>query len=347
VGRLGNPQQQAVHDGKEQPEVIRRRGGEFGNLILRRLVRMLVTIVLVVTLTYLLLNLIPGNPAYSMLPQDQLTPANIARVDHQLGLDRPFFDRMAIWGWHAVQGNLGTSFQSGQSVSSLIVSRLPVTLELMILAQLIGLVLALGLALLSVSQRRKLGSQASTFFTITALSLPNFILALVLVLVFAVRLQIFPATGFVPIGQSIGANLQSMLLPSLALGIGTAAVYAQVLSAELGKTLQQDFVQFAIAKGMPRHNVLLRHALRPSALPLLTLAGLNVGILLGGSFIIETIFALPGIGQLGVNAIYTKDYLVVQGVVLFVTVSYVVINFVVDLLYSAVDPRVRLGAGAS
>jgi peptide/nickel transport system permease protein len=327
--------------------MARRRGGEFGSLVLRRLVRMLVTIVLVVTLTYLLLSLIPGNPAYSMLPQDQITPANIARVDHQLGLDKPFLARMGIWVWHAIQGNLGTSFQSGQSVSSLIISRLPVTLELMVLAQLIGLVLALGLSLLSVSQRRRVGSRIGTLFTVTALSLPNFILALVLVLVFAVRLQLFPATGFVPLDQGIGANLQSMLLPSLALGIGTAAVYAQVLSAELHKTLQQDFVQFAIAKGMPRGTVLRRHALRPSALPLLTLAGLNVGILLGGSFIIETIFALPGIGQLGVNAIYTKDYLVVQGVVLFVTLSYVVINFAVDLLYSVVDPRVRVGAGTA
>lgn len=326
--------------------MTRRRGGEFRKLMVRRLVRMLVTIVLVVTLTYLLLSLIPGNPAYSMLPQDQLTPANVARVDHQLGLDKPFADRMAIWAWHALHGNLGTSFQSGQSVSSLIISRIPVTLELMILAQVIGLVLALGLSLLSVSQRRRAGSGASSLFTVTALSLPNFILALLLVLIFAVKLQAFPATGFVPLSQSLAGNLQSMLLPSLALGVGTAAVYAQVLSAELRKTLQQDFVQFAIAKGMPRHTVLLRHALRPSALPLLTLAGLNVGILLGGSFIIETIFALPGVGQLGVNAIYTKDYLVVQGVVLFVTVSYVAINFVVDLLYSVVDPRVRISAGA-
>jgi len=327
--------------------VTRRRGGEFSRLVLRRLVRMIVTVILVVTLTYLLLSLIPGNPAYSMLPQDQLTPANVARVDHQLGLDRPFFVRMATWAGHALQGNLGVSFQSGQSVSSLIISRLPVTLELMILAQLIGLVLALVLALLSVSQRRKIGSGVSTVFTVVALSLPNFILALVLVLVFAVKLRAFPATGFVPLDQSVAGNLQSMLLPAVALGAGTAAVYAQVLSAELRTTLQQDFVQFAIAKGMPRRTVLFRHALRPSALPLLTLAGLNVGILLGGSFIIETIFALPGIGQLAVNAIYSKDYLVVQGVVLFVTLCYVLINFGVDLLYSVVDPRVRRSAGAS
>lgn len=326
---------------------MRRRGREFPKLVLRRLVRMVITVMLVVTLTYLLLSLIPGNPAYSMLPQDQLTPANIARVDRQLGLDKPFYDRLGLWAWHALHGNLGTSFQSGQPASSLIVARLPVTLELMIFAQIIGLVLALGLSLLSVSQRRRIGSGASSLFTVTALSLPNFILALILVLIFAVKLQVFPATGFVPLDQGVAANLQSMLLPSLALGVGTAAVYAQVLSAELRKTLQQDFVQFALAKGMPRHTVLFRHALRPSALPLLTLVGLNVGILLSGSFIIETIFALPGIGQLGVNAIYTKDYLVVQGVVLFVTVSYVVINFVVDLLYSVVDPRVRVSAGAS
>jgi peptide/nickel transport system permease protein len=327
--------------------VTRRRGGEFSKLILRRLVRMLVTIVLVVTFTYLLLDLIPGNPAYSMLPSDQITPANVARVDHQLGLDKPFFVRMGLWAEHALHGNLGQSFQSGQSVSSLIVSRLPVTLELMIGAQIIGLALALGLALASTNQRRKIGSEVSTLFTVVALSLPNFILALVLVLIFAVKLHLFPATGFVPLSQSIGGNLSSMLLPSLALGAGAAAVYAQVLSAELHKTLQQDFVQFAIAKGMPRHTVLLRHALRPSALPLLTLAGLNVGILLGGSFIIETIFALPGVGALAVNAIYSKDYLVVQGVVLFVTICYVLINFVVDLLYSVVDPRVRRAAGAS
>lgn len=327
--------------------MTRRRGGEFTKLIARRLVRMVITILLVVTLTYLLLDLIPGNPAYSMLPSDQLTPANIARVDHQLGLDKPFFTRMAEWAWHALHGNLGVSFQNNQPVSSLIAERLPVTLELMILAQVIGLVLALGLAVLAVDRRRKIGSQASNLLTVIALSLPNFILALILVLIFAVKLHAFPATGFIPLSESISGNLRSMLLPSLTLGAGTAAVYAQVLSAELNKTLQQDFVQFAIAKGLPRRKVLLRHALRPSALPLLTLGGLNVGILLGGSFIIETIFALPGIGQLGVNAIYSKDYLVVQGVVLFVTICYVVINFGVDLLYSVVDPRVHRGAGAS
>jgi len=327
--------------------VARRRERKFGTLIWRRLVRMLITIVLVVTLTYLLLDLIPGNPAYSMLPQDQLTPANIAQVDHQLGLDKPFFARMGLWALHALQGNLGVSYQNSQPVASLIVSRLPVTLELMILAQLIGLVLALAIALVSVNQRRKVTSGFSTLFTVISLSLPNFILALVLVLIFAVKLHWFPATGFTPLSQSLSGNVSSMILPSLALGVGTAAVYAQVLSAELSKTLQQDFVQFAIAKGLPRRTVLLRHALRPSALPLVTLAGLNVGILLGGSFIIETIFALPGIGALAVNAIYSKDYLVVQGVVLFVTVSYVLINFAVDLLYSVVDPRVRRNAGAS
>jgi peptide/nickel transport system permease protein len=329
--------------------MARRRTGEFPRLIGRRLIRMLITVILVVTLTYLLLELIPGNPAYSMLPQNQITPANVARVDHQLGLDRPFFARVATWAGHALQGNLGASYQNGQPVSSLIVSRLPVTLELMILAQVIGLVLAVGLALLSVSQRRRLGRvgrSAGTLFTVTALSLPNFILALVLVLVFAVKLAAFPATGFVSLSQSVAGNLSSMILPAVALGTGTAAVYAQVLTAELRTTLQQDFIQFAIAKGLPRSTVLVRHALRPSALPLMTLAGLNVGILLGGSFIIETIFALPGIGALGVNAIYSKDYLVVQGVVLFITLAYVMINFAVDLLYSVVDPRVRLGAAA-
>ncbi|HTW97590.1 MAG TPA: ABC transporter permease [Acidimicrobiales bacterium] len=313
----------------------------------RRLVRMLVTVVLVATFTYLFLDLIPGNPAYSILPSNQLTPANIRMVDHELGLDKPFIERIGLWGLHVLQGNLGTSFESGQSVASLIVSRLPETVELMVLAQLIAIVLALAVALVSLARRRTALKRSSTLFTIVFISMPNFVLALVLVFLFAVSLHWLPANGFVPLTQSLGGNLQSMILPAFSLGAGVGAIYAQVLSAELAKTMQQDFIQFAIAKGLPRRTVIFRHALRPSSLPLVTLAAINTGVLLGGSFIVETIFALPGIGALAVNAIYDKDYLVVQGVVLFVTVSYVLINFVVDLLYNVLDPRTRHAADIS
>lgn len=312
-----------------------------------RLVRMLVTVLLVAAFTYLLLDLIPGNPAFSILPSNELTPANVARVDHELGLDKPLFERMGLWALHVLQGNLGQSFVSHQSVASLIGQRLPETIELTLLAQVLAMVLALGVALLSTARKRKVLNQSTTLLTVVFISLPNFALALMVVFVFAVTLHLLPANGYVPLSQSLVGNLESMALPVFSLAAGVAAVYAQVLSAELAKTMQQDFIQFAIAKGLPRRTVLLRHALRPSSLPLVTLAAINTGVLLGGSFIIETIFALPGIGDLAVNAIYDKDYLVVQGVVLFVTVAYVVVNFLVDILYSFLDPRTRRTASAS
>lgn len=318
----------------------RRKGGSL-NLVGRRLVRMLVTVFLVSLCTYLLLDLIPGNPATSILPANQLTPAKIAQVDHQLGLDKPLLTRMGLWAYHALQGNLGRSFVSHQSVASLIGERLPETIELMVLSQIVALVLALGISLIAANRKRKVLSEANTFLTVLFLSLPNFTLALIVVFLFAVTLHLFPATGYVPLTQDVWGNLKSMALPVFSLAAGVAAMYTQVLSAELAKTLRQDFIQFAVAKGLPPRTVMLRHALRPSLLPMMTLAGINTGVLLGGSFIIETIFALPGIGALAVNAIYDKDYLVVQGVVLFVTVSYVVVNFVIDLLYSVVDPRAQ------
>lgn len=294
----------------------------------------------VTLLAFLLIKLLPGDPAINILgPNAQ--PASVKALDHHLGLDRPLPAQYVTWLGHAATGDLGRSYQTGQTTLQALKQRLPVTLELVLLSQLVALSLAIPLALLAASKPGGIVDRVSTSVAFAFLAVPDFILGVLLVFIFAVKFHVFPATGFTPLSQSIGKNLRSMVLPVFTLAMASQAVYLRLLRTDLIATLQQDFISMAKAKGMSNRFILLRHALRPSSFSLLTVWGLQFGALIGGTFIVEVIFALPGVGSLAVESIFQRDYLVVQGTVLLVAVSYVLVNFVVDLLYTALDPRIR------
>ena len=314
-------------------------------VLARRVRRLVITLFVVTFLSALMLSLLPGDPALQVASADyNITADQLDEVRHELGLDRPIPQRYAKWMGEALQGDLGHSFRTREPVTVAIRSRLPVTLELMLVAQFMALGFALLIAPVSAYTRGSWFDRGSTTVSFGLLSLPNFILGLLLIYLFAVKFHVFPATGFRPLSDGLGPNLRSIVLPAATLAAAEAAVYARLLRAEMISTLQEDFVLVAHAKGLPRWRILLQHALRPSSLPLVTIVGLNVGRLIGGAVIVETLFTLPGIGRLAVDSILGRDFVMVQGIVAMVTVAYVLVNFLIDLLYYALDPRIRHAA---
>jgi peptide/nickel transport system permease protein len=309
-----------------------------------RTIRLIVTLFAVTFLTSIMLDLLPGDPAVAVMGADnfvQASPEALEEVHHELGLDQPVIQRYGKWLSGAVTGDFGRSFRTRQPVSDAIVDRLPVTLELLVLTEIVSLGAALLIAPLAALRPGKWFDRATTTLSFALLSVPSFVGGLILIYIMAVRLHLLPATGFVPLGDSIVDNLRSLVLPALTLGAGGAAVYTRVLRAEMISTLQEDYILTARAKGLSTRRLLMRHALRPSSLPLLTLIGINVGLLIGGAVIVEPLFGLPGLGRLTIDSITNRDYLTVQGIVAILTVGYVVINYIVDVVYLVADPRIR------
>lgn len=314
-------------------------------MILRRTVRFVLTLFVVSILSAFMINLLPGNPVYAIAgTQDIYSKPNLERIEHELHLDQPVEKRYIEWLSGAVRGNLGRSYRTQQPVANELVRRLPVTVELMVVAEIFAICFALLIAPIAAYKRSSLFDQSSTAVTFSLLSLPTFILGLLLIYLFAVQWQVLPANGWTPLQNDVGQNLRSVILPAITLAAAEAAIYTRLLRAEMVQTLQEDYILVAYAKGLRRWRVLLRHALRPSSLPLITVAGLSVGALIGGSVIVETLFTLPGLGQLAINSILGRDYVMLQGLVTLTTFVYVTINYVVDLLYYALDPRIRRGA---
>lgn len=308
---------------------------------LRRVPQLVATLFVVSFLTFMLTGLLPGDPALQIAGSDNVTPEQLEAIRAELGLDRPLPTRYLSWLGDAVTGDLGRSFRTNQPVLDSITERLPVTLEVGALAIGVALVIAVPLATVTAYRAGRPIDKATTTITFGLLSIPSFMLALLLIYLFAVRFGWLPATGWTRLTDDVADNLRGAVLPAMSLAVAEIATYTRLLRTDMIATLQQDFVLFAKSKGIPEWRVLLRHALRPSSLSLITIVGLNVGALMGGALIVETIFALPGIGRLLVDAIYQRDLLVVQGVVLFIAAGYVIVNFVVDITYAIVDPRIR------
>jgi peptide/nickel transport system permease protein len=218
---------------------------------------------------------------------------------------------------------------------------MPVTIELLIYSQFIALVVAIPMAIIAAQRAGGIFDRASTSVAFALLSVPNFILAIVLILVFAVRLKMFPATGYVDFTSNPLENLKDLFLPALTLAVAEMAVYLRLLRTDLIETLQEDYIMMAKAKGLSPRRILLRHAFRPSTFSLVTVIGLNFGRLIGGTFIVEVIFALNGLGKYTVDGIIGRDYIPVQGAVVVIAVGYVLINFAVDMFYAVLDPRIR------
>jgi peptide/nickel transport system permease protein len=240
-----------------------------------------------------------------------------------------------------VTGDLGESARNQQPVWEAITQRLPVTIELLLYSQFLALVVAVPMGLVAAQRAGGVFDRVSTSALFALLSVPNFMLALVLILIFAVRLQWFPAVGYTPFTEDPLENLRSFFLPALTLAVAEMAVYMRLLRTDLIATLQEDYITMAKAKGMPSRRVLLRHAFRPSTFSLVTVIGLNFGRLIGGTLIVEVIFALNGLGKYTVDGILGQDYIPVQGAVVVIASGYVLINFAVDMFYAVLDPRIR------
>lgn len=312
-------------------------------ILLRRLVQLVVVLLVVTFLSYWLINLLPGDPAVQILGFGGDAHA-LAQVRHRLGLDEPLVVRYVGWLGGLFHGDLGTSYISSLPVGRSLAERMPVTLELLVLAQVLALAVSVPLGMVSARRAGGLVDRAITTISFGLLSTPVFVSGVLLIMIFAVRWELLPATGYTPLTSDPLDNIRTLVLPTITLAAGSLAVYTRLLRSDLIATLQEDYIMLARARGLSPRRIMWRHALRPSAISLVTVIGLNLGALIGGSVIIETLFGLPGIGRLIVEAIFSRDYLVVQGGVMVVAVGYVIVNFAVDLLYSGLDPRIRRAA---
>lgn len=306
----------------------------------RQVLRLVAVLFCVTLLTYFIVNILPGDITIVILGT-LATPQDIAGLRADLGLDRPMLVRYFDWLGSALSGDLGRSYRNGEPVAQAIIDRLPVSLQLMVMAQVVALAIAVPAALLSVRRPGGLFDRLAASTAFGFLATPNFMLGIVLIYLFSITLDLLPATGFTPLSESLWGNIESMILPSMTLALIEWTVLMRVLRSDLLGTLKEDFILLARAKGLPPWRVLLQHALRPSSFTLITVLGLNIGGLIGGAVIVEQIFALPGVGRLLLGGIFNRDLILVQGAVSFIAAGFVVVNFLVDMLYAVLDPRVR------
>jgi peptide/nickel transport system permease protein len=323
-----------------------------GTYVLRRLLVLIPTLIAVTAFTFWLQNG-RGNKhdlAFIILGPGA-TESGVAQVTKEFHLDEPMWKRYLLWLSDALHGDLGRSAIRGDQVASAISKAIPITLQLMLYAQILALIVAIPMGVYAAFKANKRGDRIASGVALFSLSIPNFVLAVVLILFFAiggisvfghqVGAEVLPASRYVYFGQDPVEHFKSMLLPAVALAAGLGAGYMRILRSDMMATLQENFITTAKAKGVSDRRILWGHALRPSSFTLLTVFGVQTATLIGGALIIETIFNLPGLGTVLGTAIFQKDFLVVQGVVVVIAVGFVLINFLVDLLYAALDPRVR------
>jgi peptide/nickel transport system permease protein len=310
-------------------------------LIGRRLLATIPLLFLVSLIVFALVHALPGDPAVLFLGEEA-TPENLARFRARLGFDRPLVAQYGEWLGRAVRGDLGRSLRTNQPVSEAIRERLPVTLELLAAALAVSLTIAIPLGIVSAVKRNSGIDLFSTFFALVGFSMPGFWLGIILIWVFALFLRWLPPSGFVPLLASVPENVRSLILPAITLGTALAALVARQLRSGMLEVLRQDYVRTAQAKGLSGRQVIGKHALKNALISVVTVVGLQLGGLLGNTIITETLFALPGVGRLMIDSIFSRDFFVVQGVILFLAVGYVMANLLVDILYSFLDPRIRV-----
>jgi peptide/nickel transport system permease protein len=313
-------------------------------LVGRRLATAIPVLWGVTLLTFIVVEALPGSAAQQLLGPTA-TPEQVAQLESELGTDRSMVTRYVDWIGGLLTGDLGRSLSDSRSVTDVIGSRFGVTAELVLCALVVSLALTVPVALLAARRPRGVVDRISMAVSMIGLSIANYVLALVLVYVFAVQLAVLPAIGFVPIGDGLAENLRSLVLPAVAIGFPLFCFYTRLLRADILEQMQgQDYVTTARAKGVGPWRVLIRHAFRNSLFGLLTIVGLNLGTLIGATVIIEQIFALPGIGQQLLQAISNRDIPVIESIVLVFAVVVVLANLITDLLYAVLDPRIRHGS---
>ena len=307
------------------------------------MVRLIATLFVVSILTFLLVEQLPGDPILAILPPEALDDLeNIERIRKELKLDDSVFTRYARWAGAAIQGDLGKSYITDQPVADAIKDRIPVTMELALLATIIAALFAIPIGALAAYREGGYFDRITSALTTAALSIPGFLVGIFFIWLFTLKFNWLPSTGWNRLSEKgLLANLQTAILPASALALAPLAINARLIRADMIGTLKEDYILSARAKGLRDRYILMRHALRPSSLTAITVFALQLGGLIGGTVVIETVFALPGLGTRLISGIYQRDVMMIQGITLFIATVYVVVNTAVDLLYLALDPRIR------
>lgn len=309
--------------------------------ILRRLVSMVPVLFLVSVISFALLYILPGDPAVAMLGENVGTQETYRLLRRELGLDEPLWVQYSLWLGRVVQGDLGRSIRTGEPVATVLMHRAPISLYVGLAGLILGIVVGLSVAMISALRPGSRADIAGTFLALGGIALPNFWLALVLMYLLAVQLRWLPPSGYTPFFQDPWLSLKMLVMPAIVLGTGSAAVLMRQGRSALMEVLEQDYITTARSKGLAERSVVRVHALKNAMIPVVTILGLQVGNLVSGAAITETVFAIPGVGRAAVDAIFFRDYPVLQGAVLMLTLSVMAANLVTDLAYAYLDPRIR------
>jgi peptide/nickel transport system permease protein len=311
--------------------------------ILRRLVMLVPVLIVVGVVVFGLVHLTPGDPAAVILG-DRATPEDIARLRDQLGLNDPLPVQFVRWFSDVLRLDFGESIFLGEPVTQALLDRVQPTVLLTLYALSIQVLIGIPAGVLAAVRYNSPLDRALTVMAISGSAIPTFFLGILLILIFSVRLRWLPSGGYVPFSEDPAAHFKGMLLPAFALGFSAAGLLARLVRSSMLDVLREDYVRTAFAKGLPEQLVIVRHALRNALIPALTVIGISIGALLGGAVVTETVFTIPGMGRLVVQSIARRDYPVIQGAIIAIAMTYVLVNLVVDVLYVYIDPRVRLGA---
>ena len=309
--------------------------------ILRRLIGAVLVMLAVATLVFFMLRLVPGDPIAAMLADAGSEEAREA-LTRKLGLDQPLVVQYGKWFWNMLQGDLGASiYGSNQPVAKIISEALPRTLSLALLSFLVAIVIAVPAGIISATRKNTATDNVVSVAAFIGLSMPDFWLAILLIIVFAANLQWLPAIGYVPLSEGLWPWLRHLILPAIAVGTGFSAIMARMIRSSMLEVLQADYMRVAASKGLAERALLLRHALPNALIPVVTVIGIAFALLISGAVVVENVFAIKGLGRVLIQGILNRDYPVVQGAVLVVSAIFVISNLIVDLLYALIDPRIR------
>ena len=308
--------------------------------IVRRVLATIPVMAIVALFVFSLLYIAPGDPA-AVIAGDQASPADVEKIRTSLGLDRPFLIRFGEWAFRLVQGDLGTSMFTGLPVTELIGQRLEPTLSLMVLTLLLSVTFAVPMGVIAAAKAGSWVDRVLMAFAVAGFSVPVFVVGYLLAYVFALQLEWLPVQGYTPLAKGFLPWLENLVLPAIALGFIYVALIARITRAAMLEVLSQDYVRTARAKGVGQGSILFLHALKNAAVPIVTVIGIGVALLIGGAVVTESVFAIPGLGRLTIDAIVRRDYPVIQGIVLMFSFIYVLVNLAVDLIYTVLDPRIQ------
>ena len=308
--------------------------------IARRILATIPVMAIVALFVFSLLYIAPGDPA-AVIAGDQATPQDVERIRASLGLDRPFLIRFGEWVWNILNGDMGVSIFTNLPVTTMIQQRIEPTLSLMTLTLIIALSVAIPLGVLAAWKQGTLLDRAVMAFAVLGFSVPVFVVGYLLAYVFALELDWLPVQGYTSFSEGLWPWMENLILPAVALGGVYIALIARITRATMLEVLSQDYIRTARAKGAGQRSILFLHALKNAAVPIVTVAGIGVALLIGGSVVTESVFAIPGLGRLTVDAILRRDYPVIQGVILLFSFVYVLVNLAIDLMYTLFDPRIR------